>query len=141
MNPFYSDQRHIRSIIEHALNKCVMQQANTEFLIQVKSELLRVTRQARTTLSDEFFNQPLVLNDGEIIIPSPRQIFEMEEQHHQTELDLQVELLKQLQEAEQFIDNMLRRHRQNYDTKYHTFIQRQRQKRSKNNSAASSSHG
>ena len=92
MNPSTVDQRHIKTIIDRALEKCINEQANTEFLIQVKKDLLRVTQQGRAALSDEFFDQPLVLNDGEIIIPSPRQIFEYEEHFHQNSLDLHVEL-------------------------------------------------
>ena len=137
MNPGTVHQCHIKTIIDRALEKCINEQANTEFLIQVKKNLLRVTQQGRAALSDELFDQPLVLN----IIPTPRQIFEYEEQFHQNSLDLQVELLEQLKEAEKFIENTLRRHNQNFDYKYQELLQRQRRKRSKNHSFASSSHG
>ena len=141
MNPSTVDQRHIKTIIDRALEKCINEQANTEFLVQVKKDLLIVTQQGRAALSDEFFDQPVVLNDGEIIIPSPRQIFEYEEQFHQNSLNLQIELLEQLKDAAKFIKNLLRRHNQNFDYKYQNFIQRRRKKWFKNHSATSSSHG
>lgn len=88
-----------------------------------------------------FFYHPLVLADGEIIIPSPRAIFEYEEQFHLNSLNLQVELLEQLKDVASFVDNMMRRHNQNYDYKYQSFIERRRLKKSKNHSTPSSSHG
>jgi len=77
MNPYSPEQRFARKIVENALNRCRMEKENTEFLIQVKETLIGISRQGIESLNDEFFDASLVLANGEIIIPSPRSILEM----------------------------------------------------------------
>ena len=72
------------------------------------------------------FDAPLILADGEIIIPSPGSIFEHEELHHVNSLNLQKALLEEIKEALAALDNALRRHKQSYDYKFQSFINRRR---------------
>ena len=65
------------------------------------------------------FDAPLVLVDGEMIIPSPRSILEYEELHHVNSLSLQKALLEEIKEALGALDNVLRKHNQTYDYKFH----------------------
>ena len=63
------------------------------------------------------FYAPLVLADGEIVIPSRRAIHEHEERHHANSIEQQKQLLIEMKEACLALDNAPRRHRQNYDYK------------------------
>jgi len=44
---------------------------NTKFLIKVKETLMGTTQLGRETLQDEVFDEPLVVDNGEIIISKP----------------------------------------------------------------------
>ena len=82
MNPYSPDQKYPKYLVEKALKKCKQEQENTEFLIHVKKTLMQTIQRGREALSSDFFGEPLILEDGEIIIPSPRAILEHEERYH-----------------------------------------------------------
>ena len=86
------------------------------------------------------FDAPLVLADGEIIIPSLRAILEHVELHHVNSLNLQRPLSEEIKEASAGLDNALRKHKQSYDCKFQRLINRQRTRLSKNNSTPNSSN-
>ena len=140
MNPYSPEQCIARKIVENAVHRCQMEKENTEFLIQVKESLIGISRQGIESLNDKFFNAPLVLVDVEIIIPSPRSILEHETLHHVNTMQRQRVLLEGINEALASLDNALRRHNQSYDYKFYQFITRRKTKKSKNNSASSSSN-
>ena len=111
MNPYSPEQKCAKKIVEHTLERCRVEQENTEFLIQVKETLIEISQRAREALRDEMFDAPLVLADGEIVIPSPRSILEHEELHHVNTLNLQKALLEEIKEALVALDNALRKHK------------------------------
>ena len=108
MNPYSPEQRFACKIVENSLNRCQMEKENTEFLIQVKETLIGISRRGIESLNDEFFDAPLVLVDGEIIIPSPRSILEHETLHHVNSMQRQQALLEGINEALASLDNCLR---------------------------------
>ena len=140
MNPYSPELKYAKKMVEHALERCRIEQENTGFLIQVKETLIEISERGRKALRDEIFDAPFVLVDGEIIIPSPRSILEHEELHHVNTLTLQKALLEEIKEAVDALDNALRKHKQNYDYKFQKFINRRRTSQSKNNSTTSSSN-
>jgi len=140
MNPYSPEQRIARKIVENALNRCQMEKENIEFLIQVKETLIGISRQGIESLNDEFFDASLVLADGKIIILSRRSILEHETLHQLHTMQRQRVLLEGISEALVSLDNALRRHNQSYDYKFYQFVTRRKSKKSKNNSASSSSN-
>jgi len=75
---------------------------------------MNTIQQGREALNDD---APLVLVDGEIVIPSARAILEHEETHHANSIEQQRQLLIEMKEVCSALDNAARRHRQNYDYK------------------------
>ena len=140
MNPFSPEQILAKKLVQHALDRCRLEKDNTEFVIQVKESLIGISRRGIEALSDEMFDRPLVLANGEIIIPSPRGILEHEMLHHVASLNQQQVILEGINEAIESLDHCLRQHNKSYDYKFQQFRNRQRTKKSKNHSASSSSN-
>jgi hypothetical protein len=140
MNPFSPELVIAKKIVQHALDRSLQQKDNTEFLIRIKEDLIAISRRGLAALNDEMFDRPLVLSDGVIIIPSPRSILEYELLEHVASLDQQQVVLEGINESIISLDSCIRQHNKNYDYKFQEFRERQRTKRSKNNSASSSSN-
>jgi len=140
VNPFSPEQIITKKLVQHAYDRCRIEKENTEFLIQVKETLIGISRRGIEALNDEMFDAPLVLANGEIIIPSPRVILEHEALHHVNSLNPQQVLLEGINEALASLDNALRQHNKGYDYKFQQFINRQRTKRSTNHSGSSSTN-
>ena len=87
------------------------------------------------------FDAPLILVDGEIVIPSPKAILKHEERHHANSIEQQKQLLIEMKEGCLALDNDARRHRQNYDYKFQKLMKHQKlikQKKLNNNFVSSS---
>ena len=76
---------------------------------------MRTIQRGREALSSDFFDEPLILEDGEIVIPSPRSILEHEERYHVNSMEQQKHLLVEINEACLALDNAARKHKQSYD--------------------------
>ena len=104
---------------------------------------MNTIQRGREALNDEMYDAPLILADGEIIIPSLRAILEHEERNHANSIEQQKLLLFEMKEACLTLDNASRKHKQGYDYKFQRLIKHQtliRQKMLNNNSASSSSN-
>ena len=82
MNPYSPEQKYPKAVVKRALERCKQGQENTKFLIQVKETLRETVRRGHKALNHEFYDEPLILEDGAIVIPTPRAILEHEERHH-----------------------------------------------------------
>ena len=89
MNPYSLEQNYPKYLVEKASGICRLEQENTQFQIQVKDTLMNTIQRGREAINDDMFDAPLVLADGEIIIPCPRVILEHEERHHANYIEQQ----------------------------------------------------
>jgi len=66
---------------------------------------MRTIQRGREALNSKFFDEPLISEDGKVVIPSPRAILEHEERHHANTIEQQKQLLIEKKKASLALDN------------------------------------
>jgi len=143
MNPYSPKQNYPQDLVEKALERCRLEQENTEFLIHVNETLMNTIQQGRESLNGDMFDAPIILADEEIVLPSTRAILEHEERHHANSIEKHKQLLIEIKEACLALDNAARRHGQNYDYKFQKLMKDEKlikYEKLNNNFASSSSN-
>ena len=112
MNLHSPEQQYPLAIVKEALNRCLQERENAEFLIETKNQLIEIIQQGYNVMHD--LDQEIVLPNG-IILPSPRQILNHDIQHHTAVIERQKALLEGILEAETSLQNAIRKHKQSYE--------------------------
>ena len=86
MNPYSPEQWYPLASTQQGLKLCQQELENTKFLVEVKETLMRTIQRGREALQDGVFDEPLIVDNGEIVIPSPRTLLEHEEIIHTSSL-------------------------------------------------------
>ena len=60
MNPHSPEQQYPLAIVKEALNRCLQERENVEFLIETKNQLIEIIQQGYNVMND--LNSEIVLN-------------------------------------------------------------------------------
>ena len=113
MNPHSPEQQYPLHIVKEALNRCLQERENAEFLIETKQQLIEIVQQGYSMMHD--LDQEIVLPNG-LILPSPRQILDHDVQFHTAVIERQKALLEDILKCEEALQNGIRRHTQSHET-------------------------
>jgi len=113
MNPHSPEQQYPLYIVKAALNRCLQERENAEFLIETKQQLIEIVQQGYNMMHD--LDQEIVLPNG-VVLPSPRQILDHDIQFHTAVIERQKAVLEDILKCEEALRNGIRRHTQSYET-------------------------
>jgi len=83
---------------------------------------MRTIQRGREALQDDVFDEPLIVDNSEIVIPSHRTLLDHEEMIHTSSLQHQKQNLVEVKKASLCLDNVIRQHKQNYDYKFQRLL-------------------
>jgi len=113
MNPHSAKQKYPLYTIERALRRCQQERENAEFLIENKQSLFTIIQGGYASVNS--IDEEIILHNG-VALLSPRTILEQDVQHHTAVIERQKVLLEDILSAEATLKNVIKRHKQSYET-------------------------